>query len=596
VPTKLTLLLLVAAAGITRAATTPGTTPGQVTVNPDGAAGYSINFIIPPGTAGVQPSLGMTYSSRGGPSALGFGWSLSGLSSIQRGPRNLVDDGQVRGIWMDAKDAFFLDGQKLVLTSEKDGVKEYRSRIDNYARVRAFDWNTYGPDRFEVQTKAGLTMLYGSKGHSQIRLSSGVILTWLCDEIRDSNGNYFQYTYTSNGIDYRLVRADYTGNAKAAMSPYANVVFEYEDVGPYEMRFVAGQKVEPRFRLKEVRSSFGNSLLRRYTMAYEGDKARKCFLLISLSESGADGVSYPPLHFEYSKSVPLWQDQDTLALPVDFAGATSGAGFRFIDVDGDHRRDVLFRSTLGGTTKAAAFIRPATGPLQREDKWNPPADFARDTGRNQSVVIADLDQDGKDEILVSDDTGPGEVYTSTSMGWTALHAPPPFKFSNHGTPDRRYILVDLDPAQHNGMELLWYGQDGGSINRGAARFTGGAWVSLPSYAPPLPFAVDTDGRLLGVYAIDVNCDGKLDLVYHRRINGVTTSAAYSHNGTAWQQLSVDFALPFDPVPHSSALRVLELGGSTSCKDVLFAYRKSGATYRGAYISTSTGWICACPLG
>ena len=61
--------------------------PGKFGVGATGAANYSIPIVAPPGTAGMVPSLALTYSSQAGNGLLGMGWSLEGLPSIGRCPR-----------------------------------------------------------------------------------------------------------------------------------------------------------------------------------------------------------------------------------------------------------------------------------------------------------------------------------------------------------------------------------------------------------------------------------------------------------------------------------------------------------------------------
>ena len=61
-----------------------GTAAGAGQVSPSGTATYSVPIPVPPGTAGLQPSLSLNYDSRGPDGALGLGWSVEGLPAITR--------------------------------------------------------------------------------------------------------------------------------------------------------------------------------------------------------------------------------------------------------------------------------------------------------------------------------------------------------------------------------------------------------------------------------------------------------------------------------------------------------------------------------
>ena len=67
-----------------------------------------------PGTAGMQPSLALTYNSQAGNGLGWMGWSLSGLSAIHRCPATIDQDGFAGSLNYDANDRFCLDGERLI--------------------------------------------------------------------------------------------------------------------------------------------------------------------------------------------------------------------------------------------------------------------------------------------------------------------------------------------------------------------------------------------------------------------------------------------------------------------------------------------------
>ena len=111
------------------AATAVGATPGMFKVSENGAANYTIPITVPPGTSGLAPQLSLNYSSQSGNGPLGVGWSLGGLSTVNRCPATLAQDGFKGGINYDANDLFCLDGQRLIVVSGTYGTDgaEYRT-------------------------------------------------------------------------------------------------------------------------------------------------------------------------------------------------------------------------------------------------------------------------------------------------------------------------------------------------------------------------------------------------------------------------------------------------------------------------------------
>ena len=65
-------------------ATEVGVTEGKLTVSASGAANYTIPLYLPPGINETVPKIGISYNSQSGVGMLGYGWNLTGLSSITR--------------------------------------------------------------------------------------------------------------------------------------------------------------------------------------------------------------------------------------------------------------------------------------------------------------------------------------------------------------------------------------------------------------------------------------------------------------------------------------------------------------------------------
>src|SRR5712692_7673627 len=212
----------------TLAATTPvGATPGSFAVNQNGGATYTIPIAVPPGTAGMVPNLTLTYDKQVQNDLLGVGWSVSGLSLIQRCGRTIALDGVKGGVNYDNNDRFCLDGQRLIaiktLTSTGvDGANgtEYRTEKETFSKIISYrDDTTFtgsGPQYFRVTSKSGAVMEYGvtldarieAQGKPSVRL-------WALNKVQDTKGNYFTISYfkdTTGTGEYRPTRIDYTGN------------------------------------------------------------------------------------------------------------------------------------------------------------------------------------------------------------------------------------------------------------------------------------------------------------------------------------------------------------------------------------------------
>lgn len=182
-----------------------GTLPGHVTVTDDGLFAYSVPIEVPPGRQGMQPQLAIAYTSRPSESALGVGFSLSGLSAIARCERTFAQDDERRGIELLPTDRFCLDGQRLVAevpASYGAHGSRYRPESDPTLQVRqtsTAEGGLEGPTGFVLHLANGRTRHYGTSVDSRVVVPNAagdsVVETWLLTEDRDPSGNYVRYLY-----------------------------------------------------------------------------------------------------------------------------------------------------------------------------------------------------------------------------------------------------------------------------------------------------------------------------------------------------------------------------------------------------------------
>jgi hypothetical protein len=133
---KTWLVLGVLVAGPATAAT--GRTAHIFDVSPTGEARHSIPIWVPPGTAGMQPRLALSYNSAVGDGLLGAGFQISGLSRIESCRRTIAQDGVAAPEAFNTEARYCLDGQRLRLDVGAHGqlTAEYRTEIETFLRVK----------------------------------------------------------------------------------------------------------------------------------------------------------------------------------------------------------------------------------------------------------------------------------------------------------------------------------------------------------------------------------------------------------------------------------------------------------------------------
>ncbi|QAT86345.1 Rhs family-like protein [Corallococcus coralloides] len=354
-----------------------GNLQGQAGVGSDGSATYSIPLWVPPGRAGLQPSLSLSYRSNLPNGLLGVGWSLSGLSQITRCSKNMAADGVSMPVTFTQADSFCLDGQKLIAVNGQYGASntEYRTETDTFSKIVSHSSDANGPKSFTVLAKDGRILNYGNieanavfqgnrvavrpqyeKDYATTRDTAVSRYSWGLTSIIDRVDNVVAFHYgpivydaSDNSYEQVLSHITYTSSLDAAQASLRHVNFSYDTRPAKDIRtaYVAGFKIKSSQRLKSLQmrgpDEVGQEVtLRTYEFTYAQEAGSDRSLLSSLKECDGGGKCKRPMTFEWTQPANSFttvntQITDASIIP-EFATLQPG------DVNGDGLDDLIYRA------------------------------------------------------------------------------------------------------------------------------------------------------------------------------------------------------------------------------------------------------------
>jgi RHS repeat-associated protein len=420
---------------------TVGTMAGQAGTD-GGAATYTVPIVVPPGRAGMQPSLSLNYNSRSGNGVMGVGWTLSGLSSIHRCPQTMEQDARTLGVSYSNNDRLCLDGQRLVpaagYTYSGTAGTHYRTEIDSYS-----DIIQYGGDLgssatyFVVQARDGRLLTYGQSSNAQVH-AQGVTtplitpLSWLVQQIQDRVGNNLVYSYTNYGNgEVLLASVTYTGYSPTSTAGNRTVTFAYQPrtnvagVNDVSSSYLAGGLTMQTKALLSITTAVGGVTVRTYTPHYVQAKYSSRLLMASLTECAANGGSsacHSPTQFSYnddplntSGNFPFVALNGSTGIPLgsSLQSATAPVEFHTIgDLDGD------------GTRETAVGVSAPSGGTEQYYLTQTGADRTVNTALNltgtgfdiQPNSYVDIDGDGRSELIKTVATSGNLVFGAWKLG------------------------------------------------------------------------------------------------------------------------------------------------------------------------------------
>lgn len=368
-------------------------------VDGSGGSTYTVPIPVPPGTAGMAPSISLGYSSQNGNGQLGVGWALSGFSAITRCPSSLAVDGVVGVVNLDAADRFCLDGKRLVKIGTGNygaDSTEYRTEIETYTKVVSYAAAGTGPAWFKVWTQAGLIMEYGNSGDSRIEaVGSATVRQWALNKVSDRSGNYYAISYTENAAsgEFSRSRIDYTGNANASLAPYNSIQFSYETRPDPDTYFEGPAAVKQEKRLTSIKTYADTTLVKDYRLTYDNSSISGKSRLASLTECAGDGICLNPLTFTYSAGGGgISQAGSTATSLGNLAAPSTATTILKGDFNGDGVQDVWISDAAGN---GRACFGPAFS--QCTTTWH--------HGAIRQIYALDFNGDGISDLAVHSSSG-----------------------------------------------------------------------------------------------------------------------------------------------------------------------------------------------
>lgn len=315
-----------------------GSTTGGLSVSLMGAVNYSVPVMVPSGIKDISPNIAVSYSSQGSNGLAGWGWNISGLSTISRVSSTKYYDNEYDGV--DFKDdRLSLDGQRLILKSGTYGASGSVYQTENYSNTKVVAYgtspygNTYGPSYFVIFYPNGTRVWYGNSGGARSRLE------WAIFRWQDPQGNYADYNYQSdNGM--LSIKTIKFGGRIGGTTPMNQINFTYVERTRPENVYVGDFHFKRTNLLKSIQVISNNSQYRKYELSYN-TTSLGYERLASIKEYNSKNKSFSPIQFNYDNTDAGFKNRIVSGdLYPGFNYKTSNliAG----EFNGDGRTDVVF--------------------------------------------------------------------------------------------------------------------------------------------------------------------------------------------------------------------------------------------------------------
>ena len=386
-----------------------GGIPLEYGVSGSGARTYSVPISTAPDIR-YAPTVALVYNSQGGYGYGGYGWDITGLSSITLTSRSNYWDGAISAASSTETDGVFaLDGVRFVVNDDPT-TSSFYPLITATGRILASPVRgTSGYIKsFNVLYPDGTAAVYGfteDKGYTST--------VYPVERTTNIEGEKIEYLYSFNAADPLDARPTITEIRYGFTTPSnysARIVFSNTGNIPY-FNYYAGRKMSRPPLVSRIRSFIGNTVLYDYGLTYRNNTSLDIpDLLASVTLTNALGEQLPPLNFTYgidtSSSVqPSLTVTNTKTLSSYFPSDSTTLYRRGKFVRGSHNDGLI--SYVGYVTygitglQKYGFVYPADsliGYASSIADYTYCSTITAGTGF-QTAEAVDTDGDGLDEVI-----------------------------------------------------------------------------------------------------------------------------------------------------------------------------------------------------
>ncbi|PWN69184.1 hypothetical protein C1631_014070 [Chryseobacterium phosphatilyticum] len=320
-------------------------TKGKIEVTGTGQLQFTLPISLPPGVKNIAPQVNLIYTNGAGNGIAGYGWNLSGITSISRTGRNIEKDGAVKGIKLDYTDYYSFNGQRLILKSGeygKDGAEYVTEKFSNIkiksiGAITGQPWQ--GPEYWEVTFEDGSQAWYGSATSARTPMEYNIV-KW-----KDPHGNYIVYNYSQGSANNVAVLAnvEWGGNETIGKAHFNKIEFNYGTRDIKESSYVNGVHFLQDKLLNNLIIYTDGKLFKSYEITYKKSGSNYQFV-DRIKEKNSAGESANPVIFSYentaiasNKEYKAERFDDLYENKNDIIGA---------DFNGDQKIDFVYKDIL----------------------------------------------------------------------------------------------------------------------------------------------------------------------------------------------------------------------------------------------------------